>query len=374
MSRHLYQVGILIALAALAATASIIFVNINTNGIKADQKPAPQKIFGIADPDLISETPEVQARQISNMKAIGITSVRIDANWSWVQPNGPNEFKWSNLDQEVKSIRTAGMSADLIIDGCPPWAALPGAGKNQFTQPAHPSQYASWAADVAARYAPEGVRYFEIWNEPNIIRFWKPRPNPAAYTADLRAAYTAIKTIDPSAFVISGGLAPAATVKNAYSPIDFLKAMYKNGAENSFDALGYHPYSYPALPNDPGTPWSQIDQTSPSLRSSMAENGDSAKLIWITEFGAPSAGSSGVDAAAQAVQLSQALADVKDSKWIGGFYIYTWRDGPIASAPGNEFGLLTASAKTKPAFSVVAAALAGSRPPESHKPKTDNTN
>jgi aryl-phospho-beta-D-glucosidase BglC (GH1 family) len=58
---------------------------------------------------------------------------------------------------------------------------------------------------VAARYKPDGVTTFEIWNEPNNASFWQPRPNPAAYTADLIAAYAAIKKASPSAFVISGG-------------------------------------------------------------------------------------------------------------------------------------------------------------------------
>ena len=31
-------------------------------------------------------------------------------------------------------------------------------------------------------------------------------------------------------------------------------------------------------------------QTSPSIRSIMVANGDSAKKIWITEFGAPTSG------------------------------------------------------------------------------------
>jgi len=65
-----------------------------------------------------------QAAQLSAMKAIGITEIRLDANWDWVQYGGPGTFDWSQLDQAVASVRAAGMSLDLIIDGCPPWAAL----------------------------------------------------------------------------------------------------------------------------------------------------------------------------------------------------------------------------------------------------------
>jgi polysaccharide biosynthesis protein PslG len=114
------------------------------------------------------------------------------------------------------------MSADLVIDGCPPWAAVAGTNGDPYSQPASPAQFATWAAEVAARYSSRGVRTFEIWNEPNIVQFWRPKPNPAAYSADLVAAYAAIKTVDPSAFIISGGLARAVTNGTDYTAIDFL--------------------------------------------------------------------------------------------------------------------------------------------------------
>ena len=134
---------------------------------------------------------------------------------------------------------------------------------------------------------------FEIWNEPNIALFWQPKPDPSAYTADLVAAYSAIKAVDPSAFVISGGLAPTVTKNHNISAIDFLKAMYADGAKGSFDAFGYHPYSFPELPDSNESGWSQMARTSPSLRSVMIRNGDGNKPIWVTEFGAPSGGPAG---------------------------------------------------------------------------------
>ena len=112
-----------------------------------------------------------------------------------VQPRGPKKFDWTPIDQEVKSARAAGMSVDLVIDGCPPWAALAGTNGDACPQPASAAQYATWAAQVAARYAPQGVGIFEIWNEPNNAGFWPPKPNAAAYTADLVAAYAAIKEL-----------------------------------------------------------------------------------------------------------------------------------------------------------------------------------
>jgi polysaccharide biosynthesis protein PslG len=331
---------------------------------------APERVqrFGMSVPDLIAVPAAVQASQLAGMKAIGITSVRLDANWGWVQYGGPKTFDWAQLDQVVASARAAGMSVDLIIDGCPPWAALAGTTGAASPQPASPAQYAAWAAAVAARYAPQGVGMFEIWNEPNNQIFWQPKPSPAAYTADLVAAYASIKSVDPSAFVISAGLAPEVSDGTNISAIDFLKAMYAHGAKGHFDALGYHPYSYPALPNtyQSWSGWSQMNQTSPSIRSVMASHGDSAKQIWITEFGAPSGGPDGVGQAAQATALTQAITNARQTSWIGGLYLYSWQDEGTDQT-NNEgtnqrndeawFELLTAGGAPKAAYRAVAAAI-----------------
>jgi hypothetical protein len=318
--------------------------------------------FGIADPDLIAETPALQASDLAAMKAIGITSIRLDANWDWVQYGGPTTFDWTQLDQVVKSARTAGMSIDLIIDGCPPWAAKAGTSGDSSPQPASATKYAIWAAEVAARYGPSGVGTFEIWNEPNNVNFWQPQANAVAYTADLVAAYAAIKSVDPSAFVISGGLAPESTSGGSINAVTFLKAMYADGAKGSFDAVGYHPYSNPALPNtyESWSGWSQMGQTTPSIRSVMTSNGDSAKRIWITEVGAPSSGPDGVGQAAEASALTQAIADAKATSWIGALYIYSWQDaGTALSTDQNWYGLITAGGAQKQAYSGVAAAING---------------
>jgi exo-beta-1,3-glucanase (GH17 family) len=87
----------------------------------------------------------------------------------------------------------------------------------------------------------------------------------------------------------------------------------------------------------------------------MAANGDSAKQIWITEIGAPSAGPYGVGTAAQAEEVTQAVAGAKSSSWIGAEFFYTYED--VATNP-DYFGLLNADGSAKPAWTALAAALA----------------
>ena len=310
-------------------------------------------VYGFAAPELESWSSSEQVQQLEAMKATGVTSVRVDADWSAVQPTGPDSYDWASLDQVMASIQEAGLTADLVIIRCPSWAAVSGADGNQFAQPASSAAYATYAAAVAKRYADEGADYFEIWNEPNNPGFWAPKPDPAAYTADLQAAYAAIKAVDPSAVVISGGLAPDVDSSTSYSQLTFLEDMYADGAGGSLDGVGYHPYSYPADPDDviAGSGWSQMYQTTTSIRSIMVANGDSAKKIWITEFGAPTSGTDSVSDTDQSDELVQAISQVKQLSWVASFYIYTWEDS------GDGFGLLTTAGAQKPAYSGVVSAL-----------------
>ena len=198
MSRIIYWVSALIGLAVLAAIITginPISILKHSNSSGANPQGEHPVVLGMADPYLDSEPSKVQASQLSTMRSIGISSIRLDANWAYIQPDGPTTYDWSSLDRAIQSIRTAHMSADLIIDGSPHWAAVPRARHYVFAQPAVPAQYARFAAAVVKRYAPQGIKYFEIWNEPNNQGFWRPRPNPAAYTADLVAAYAAIRRL-----------------------------------------------------------------------------------------------------------------------------------------------------------------------------------
>ena len=333
---------------------------VTTTTVKSAPISAGGPVFGVSLPALITQTPATQAAWLANIKGIGITSVRIGANWAWIQYGGPTSYDWSQLDQEIASIRAAGLSLDLVITGAPPWAAVPSAASDPSPQPADPASFGAFAGAVAARYAPEGVRDFEIWNEPNNVVFWQPAPNPAAYTADLIAAHAAIKAVDPQAVVITGGLAPETDNGTDINAITYLQDMYADGAKGAFDAVGYHPYSFPALPDtyEAWSGWSQMSQTPTSIESVLAANGDASKPLWLTEVGAPTSGPDGVGDAAQAEELTQAIADAKATKFIGSLYIYTYEDsGTDPTTDEDWFGLLSASGTPKPSFAAVAAAL-----------------
>src|SRR4029077_1506715 len=100
------------------------------------------------------------------------------------------------------------------------------ASGNDYLTPhsdAERAQLGAFAAAAAARYGPGGtfwtnpaspcagcdphpVRVWEIWNEQNAAPYWD-EPDPASYGAALVAARAGLRSADPAARILLGGLA-----------------------------------------------------------------------------------------------------------------------------------------------------------------------
>jgi hypothetical protein len=287
--------------------------------------------------------------------------LRFDINWSQIQNGGPASYSWTNIDRVVSGARSRGMEPLGVIIFTPAWAR-PAGTSARYAPDA--TQYAAFASTAVAHYAALGVHTYEVWNEANIQTFWQPAPNVAGYTKVLKAAYTAIKGADPTATVLTAGTAPAPSNGTNVSPVDFLSGVYANGGKGSFDAVAHHPYAWPAYPGDAKTwsAWYQMYGTTPSLRSVMQANGDSAKKIWATEFGAPTSGPAGsfVDEATQAQMLTKAYTLWSSYSWSGPLLWYAGRDqGTTTDTRENFFGMLRYDFSPKPSYTSFEALTAG---------------
>lgn len=289
------------------------------------------------------------------LKMLGITWVRWDMSWNAIQSNSATTYNWDGPDRIVETALKYGIKSLAIITYTPFWArsdTCPGSDK---CAPKDPTQFADFAAQVVARYKDKGSHYWEIWNEPNTAGFWAVTADCDAYTTLLKAAYPAIKSVDPNAIVITGGLAPAATDGVNMNPRDFLSCIYKDGGKDYFDAVGHHPYTYPQFPSSIGeTAWAQMALTNPSLRSIMTANGDDAKKIWLTEFGAPTNGPDSwwyVSETKQSDMMTDAFKLYKGYDWVGPIFLYSLKDsGTSPSTNENFFGLMRFDGGFKPAY------------------------
>jgi len=296
-------------------------------------------------------------QQLDEMVALGATWVRFDIEWGDVQYSSPDHSTWTSYDTLVNAIAAHHLKGLGILLFTPQWARTASCGGGAKCPPANPAQFATFAAEVAARYKGK-VQAWEVWNEPNNYDFWATKTDCNAYTTLLKATYPAIKKVDPNAIVVSGGLAPENTDNNNISQMDFLSCIYNDGGKNYFDAMGDHSYTFPVLPSSNSTNmWAQMSETSPSLRSIMVANGDANKKIWITEFGAPTNGPNPhwfVTEAGQAAMVTDAMNLYKTYNWAGPIFWYTLKDGGTStSTQENFFGLIRADNALKPAYTTL---------------------
>jgi len=221
---------------------------------------------------------------------------RFFVEWSDVEPNAPrggsHTYDWSSTgyDRLAASLRGQGIRPLIGLLAAPPWAHGPLDGIGPGTPPdgSHLDDFAAFAAAFAARYRGR-VRYYVIWNEPNLSAEWGARPpDPVAYTALLRTTYPAVKAADPAAVVLLAGLAP--TLEPAGSPwglrdTTFLEGVYAAGGQASFDGLAAHAYGLQAPPDDPAAPDRLNFARVAILHDLLARHGDGAKPVLVTEAG-----------------------------------------------------------------------------------------
>ncbi|HUC01834.1 MAG TPA: cellulase family glycosylhydrolase [Candidatus Paceibacterota bacterium] len=295
--------------------------------------------------------------ELNQMVALGVTWVRFDIEWGDVQYGSSStaDSTWGSYDTLVAALAAHHLHGLGVITYTPQWARTATCYNGVECPPADPATFATFAAEVAARYKNEGVNAWEIWNEPNNYSFWAPTTDCAAYTALLKATYPAIKAANPNAIVVTGGLSPASTDGNNTSPTDFLSCIYTHGGKGYFDAVGDHPYTFPAFPSaDNGGAWDQMSATTPSLRSIMVANGDANKRIWITEFGTPTDGPDPqwyVSEASETEMVADTIQLYRTYDWAGPLFWYTFKDGGTdTSTNENFFGLVRADGSTKPAY------------------------
>ena len=327
----------------------------STLGLSAPQTPVPTaNAYGFSTSLDRLSTSDLNTK-LDAIKQTGSSWVRYDVSWDTVQAAGSSSYNWSSYERIVQALTEHHMQAIMVIDFTPSWARSKNCSDSKFCPPANASDYGRFAAAAASRYSDKGQRDWEIWNEPNISYRFHNGVNPKVYTDMLRAAYSAIKAVDPAATVITGGTAPASSNGADLTPSDFLKAIYADGAAGSFDAVAAHPYTYPNSPADnmPQNAWGQLQ----TMHATMASHGDGGKQIWATEFGAPTNGpdqvGDHVTEAAQAQILTDAMSIWHSYSWTGPFMWYDYQDsGTSTQNSENFYGLVRADGSHKPSYDV----------------------
>lgn len=217
--------------------------------------------------------------------AAGAGYSRIILRWDVIQPDGPADWKPANVpDPYVAAELAAGREIVAILIGTPRWAAL----RPEDGARAVPDMDA-WAAFTKrmAQHYRGRIHHWIIWNEPDVWQPGHPGQTWAGSVEDyarlLRAAYTAIKSVDPDLQVHIAGLTyfwDWSHGRRQYLDrlLDVLTADPAAPANGYyFDAVVYHLYFKPL----------QAPAVLAGVRTSLKKHGIEGKELWINETNAP---------------------------------------------------------------------------------------
>ncbi len=199
------------------------------------------------------------------------------AGFRWIkQPVSPgDEERFGPLLDAADGL---GVEVVPLLDGDP---------ATNYAPPADPADWALFAGRFAARYG-ERIRYYQIWDEPNLGGHWGGQPvNPADYAALLAAAHNAITAADPDAVIIAAALAPTEeSGPENLSDLDYLAALYELGADAYFDVAAGKPYGFYSGPEDRRVDRDRFNFSRLILLQEVMEaHGDAGSALWAGNMG-----------------------------------------------------------------------------------------
>jgi hypothetical protein len=218
----------------------------------------------------------------------GIKYLRRDFHWHRIEPSRGN-FDYSEYDTIVTEAEAWGIKFIGLLCFGAPWAAT-GSGGDIMYPPDDPADFANFAYTTVDRYK-DHIHSWEIWNEQNSQRFWKPEVDPEGYGFLLKAAATAIYAADPKAKVAFGGMATIydASWDNMWGFLEEVYAFHPD-IGNYFDILAIHTYTFIQIADpetdDPGNRlWQSVPTMIKDARDILMRWEGREKPIWITEVG-----------------------------------------------------------------------------------------
>jgi polysaccharide biosynthesis protein PslG len=348
-----HRLAVALAVAA-CATAWLAAASSGASGVRAHpSSAAPLGGINIAPLSRTSSVAGVD-REIATAHALHAKIVRTEVAWSELEPQGPNQINPAALaiaDRLVSDAAADGIGVVAMVEGTPCWASsapasilrscVPGRSSQANTwPPSNPSDYAAFVAYLAQRYGTR-LAAIEVWNEPDQANqdYFAGPEKPQRYAAILRAAYPAIKQVNPQIPVLAGSLVGSNGV--------FLRALYAAGIKGYYDGLSVHFYNL-------------VLGSLRAIHETQLANGDT-KPLWLNEFGWTSCWprqktqqeQACVTPAAQASNLTDVFRALARTPYIASEVVYGLQDSST-----EDFGVLNTAGQRKPSFAALAGVFA----------------
>ncbi len=244
---------------------------------------------------------EKVAHSLQLISDAGFQWIRQQFPWEDIEIYGKGDYwdhqwdrsAWEKYDRIVDMAEEYGIEIIARLDNPPAWSREVGNAPGwSMAPPDDFEDYGDFVYAVVSRYKGR-IRYYQIWNEPNIYPEWGDQPvDPEGYVELLQIAYRRAKEADPDCVIVAAGLAqtieyasPELGPRNL-SDLVYLERMYEAGVQGYFDAMGAMVYGLWTGPNDRRTSPERTNFARATLlREIMVRHGDADKPIWATEVG-----------------------------------------------------------------------------------------
>jgi hypothetical protein len=336
------------------------------------------------------------ATDVAQMKRAGVQVVRLSVDWASVAPTtklqgfeatdpaDPN-YDWESTDKAVSAATAADLEPILDVVGAPAWAAKAPAvaraadGNPRGPLSPDPAALSAFATAIAARYGGDvdglpRVRYWQLYNEPNITYQLRPQitkgrlASPSLYRSMVDAFAGAVHGVHADNLVIAGGLTPftfrSGKTQESIAPLRFMRSFLCMSAGShphptcrgkvQIDVWSHHPYTSGGPTHKAANPGDVSLGDLPAMRQLLTAAAKAGKIVsrrpplfWVDEF---SWDSSPPDSAAAPVALLKRwVPQAMYEMWRNGVSLVTWfslRDRPRPSY--MQSGLYFENGRPKP--------------------------
>ena len=309
--------------------------------------PAPDGVLQVdlaqggesADPDFLSNV-------AAQTRAIGPGLLRLDNIYNFYDivtraPDGTLRYSWDKLDRALDNVRAMGREPLICLSYMPEILSITGASRIE-----RPAKLEEWAALVEATVRHVnverrmGVRYWEVWNEPDQISFWRSSfPDYLRlYDATAKAALTA----DPSVKI--GG--PSTAHFSAAHLDEFLRHETAMGAEGRVDFVSWHEY---------GSSPQEIEAHIRKAREVLAKYPGFQPELFVTEFNVLQGGPNDTSAHGNTDRVDGAIAllasiEAMQRERLDRAFLFELKDGEGPKEYWGRWGILTHGGLPKPVY------------------------
>lgn len=261
----------------------------------------------------------------------GYGLARMDLTWGRVERE-KGRYDFSDYDRLTNELEQLGVRPLYILDYA---NRHYDGGVAPHTEEGR-AAFARFAAAAAKRFHGRGV-IWEIWNEPNLDGFWKPKASAEDYAKLALATVRAMRAADPDAVIVAPG--------SSGFPWAFFETMFAAGLLEHIDGVSVHPYR----PNMPETAAADYVR----LRGLIARYASPEKRmlpILSSEWGYSTREGGDISETKQAQYIVREwLSNMASGVNVSIFY--DWKDdGPDPRENEHRFGTVRQDLTPKPSF------------------------